>query len=210
MSIQGYLNLGTSLSGQVAITPPASAGYAAQPVSFDTVAGGVTLNGVLCVFGPVSSSWGTLSVFNVTDASGNSYFAGTLNSPFTPVNGQLVVVPQGEISLVVGAQMAVAAAPSVPQRGAQTTGAVALTSGAYAQVLASGSRNMLLVQNPSDVNPIYLVFGGSSAPASGAAASYTLVPFGTWPPAGMSDFVPTDAVWARSFSATGTVNFVTG
>ena len=49
---------------------------------------------------------GTLVCFGVTeDQAGTIALVapGTLQVPFTPVNGQLVVVPPGNISLVVGA-----------------------------------------------------------------------------------------------------------
>jgi hypothetical protein len=115
-SINGYLNLGTALSGSVVTPPPSGAGYAPQYVNFTGAVGGVTLNGISCTFGPLTAPWGTLTAFNVTDASGNPYFAGTLQAPFTPLVGQLVVVPQGNISLAVGSQFnaSVASQESVP------------------------------------------------------------------------------------------------
>lgn len=116
MSINGFLALGTSISSGLVVQPPSGAGYAPQAISFDEFAGGVTLNGGGCLFGPVTEPWGTLTVFGVVDASGNAVIPpGTLQSPFTPSVGQLVTVPQGSITLVVGSQFT--AAP-----GSVTTG----------------------------------------------------------------------------------------
>jgi len=215
MSIAGYLNVGTALSGMVITPPPSGTNYSPQPVTFNTVAGGVTLNGVSCVFGPVSGSWGTLTCFNVTDELGNPYFAGTLQSPYTPPNGQLVVAPQGQISLVVGAQFSVApgnVSPVTPQKGSTTNGSVALISGAYTLVLASGSRNMLLLTNTDPVNVVRIILA-SGQPASGALG-YQIIepaPLGTWPPPSMNGFVPTDNIWALAQSAgQQPLNYLTG
>ena len=106
MSLTGFLDLGTALSGTAVATPPSGTNYAAQPVSFTPVEGGGQLSDVNCTFGPVSGSWGTLTVFGISDGFGNALTApGTLQQPFTPLNGQLVVVPPGSISLFLGAQI---------------------------------------------------------------------------------------------------------
>lgn len=116
MSITGFLQLGTAVSGGLVVPPSSGAGYAPQAINFDEFPGGVTLNGAGCIFGPLTASWGTLTVFGIVDASGNAVVApGTLQTPFTPSIGQLVTVPQGSITLVVGSQFT--AAP-----GSVTTG----------------------------------------------------------------------------------------
>ena len=101
MSIYGYLNLGTGLSGLGIVTPSAVAGYARQPVSFGDVLGGVTVNQTACVFGPVTGTWGALNIFDITDADGNPMFTGTLRPPFVPAVGQIVFVEPGDISIVL-------------------------------------------------------------------------------------------------------------
>ena len=105
MSLNGFLDLGTAISGVTVVTPPAGTNYAAQPISFELLVGGVQVSNVNCVFGPVSGSWGTLTVFGITNGSGTSYVApGTLQQPFTPLNGELVIVSPGAITLEVGTQ----------------------------------------------------------------------------------------------------------
>jgi hypothetical protein len=208
MSISGFLNLGTALSGTVIVPPPSGAGYAPQPISFNSAAGGVTLNGVSCVFGPVTAPWGTLTSFNVTDTEGNPYWAGTLAVPLTPVTGQLVVVPQGNITLVVGAQFTVAPSAPVVKQGSTTSGSVTLSSGAYSMVLASGARNMILLTETSGF-PVRIVLGGS-LPPSGATGYSLIPPNGTWPPSSMADFVPTDEIWALGTAGSQELNYITG
>jgi hypothetical protein len=105
--ISGYLGLGTAVVSGVIIEPSSGAGYTRQPISFDKVVGGVTLNVVNGVFGPVTDSWGTLSLFQVFDGFGNPAFApGTLQSPSTPPVGSMLYVPVGQISLTINAQLA--------------------------------------------------------------------------------------------------------
>ncbi len=214
MSISGYLDLGTAIVSGAIVTPPAGTNYAAQPVTFDEVAGGITLSGVSCTFGPVSGSWGTLTCFMVSDQNGNPYWPGTLAAPFTPVNGQLINVPQGNISLVVGGQLSAAPADvvvSAPQKGPTTSGSVALTSGAYSAVMASGARNALLLTNTSASGIVQVLLGGVSAPASGAAGWSIIPPLGSWPPPALAGFVPTDSIWALSAGVTGlTLNYLHG
>lgn len=204
MSINGFLTLGTSLSGMVVVPPPAGTNYVPQPISFDLVAGGVTLNGISCVFGPVSGSWGTLSVFGVTDEANNPYWVGTLAQPYAPVNGQLVVVPQGNIALVVGAQ--IFASPGTPTPTPSTSGSVigntvsgsiVMSSGSYTLAVGAGLRGALVLTNPSSGN-VNVILGGSLPPLSGAAGYTIIPPFGSWPPTGLYDFVPSDTVWALS------------
>lgn len=169
MSIAGFLNLGTALSGSVIVPPPSSAGYAPQYVSFDEAVGGMTLNGISCTFGPVTAPWGTLTAFNVTDSSGNPYFAGTLQSPFTPIVGQIVTVPQGNISLAVGSQFNAGPASSLvpsmtylpPFSGSVGSGsAVLVASGTY-------SRTFTIQTEPGSSSNVWL------NPAGGTAVSGT-------------------------------------
>jgi hypothetical protein len=211
-TLSGFLNLGVGLSGSTVIVPPSGTNYSAQPVLFDSAASGVMLLGVSCVFGPVSGSWGTLTVAGVTDEFGNSVFAGTLAAPFTPVNGQLVVVPQGNIALVVGSQFTAAPGSVVQgnQQGSLASGSVELSSGAYTLVLASGARNALTLQNTSNIDNISLIVGGNSQPVSGAVPSSVIPPFQAWPPPSMGDFVSTDSIWAKCGRAGTTISFLTG
>lgn len=212
MSINGFLNLGTALSGQVITPPPSGAGYLPQPVVFNAIAGGVALNGVTCIFGPVSGSWGTLTCFSVTDNIGNIYTAGTLQAPFTPLNGQLVEVPQGSFTLVLGGQFSlspVSIVSSVGPKGPTTSGSIALTSGVYTNILASGSRNMLLLQNTDPINIMQVILG-STQPASGAVG-YTIIDGnGNWPPPSFGTFVPTDAIWVMPQTNNQVLNYITG
>ena len=214
MSLNGYLQLGTAISGTAVVTPPSGTNYTAQPINYDVVVGGVLLSSINCVFGPVSGSWGTLVAFGITDVSGNALLPpGTLQQPFTPVNGQLVVVPPGNLSLIVGSQFAVGPGTTVPGfvNGPTTSGTVALTSGAYSQIVGSGTRNMLQIANLSQVYAVKLIVGNASQPASGAAASAVMPPYGTWPPVGIN-VVPTHTVWGIVAQASGaaSVSFLTG
>lgn len=213
MSIQGYLNLGVALSGSVVVTPPSNSGYAPQAISFDTFVGGVTLNGVSCVFGPVTAPWGTLTVFGITDVSGNPMFpAGTLQAPFTPLVGQIVTVPQGNITLVVGSQFnaSVAAQETVPP----------LTyTGPYSGVVGSGSavlvasgtykRTFTIQTLPSDTSNVWLRADGSTAVSGtgglvqGGGGSYTFGGSNGAP-------LPTQNVTAISDGPSGQTVLITG
>ena len=136
VSLNGFLDLGTALSGTAVVTPPSGTNYAPQPVSFTVVPGGGQLNDTNCVFGPVSGSWGTLTVFGVTDGSGTALATpGTLLAPFTPVNGQLVAVPPGNISLFVGAQVPIEA-------GTVASGLVGTGSGWVTALLLPAQTNI--------------------------------------------------------------------
>jgi hypothetical protein len=213
MSISGYLTLGTALSGSTVITPPTGTNYAPQVVNFTTMAGGISLLGTSAVFGPVVGSWGTLTVFGVTDELGNPVIApGTLQSPFTPVNGQLVYVPMGDISIVVGSQFTAVPVSSAGgnQQGTLTSGAVTLTNNSYSLVLPSGARSALALQNTSNIDTISLVIGGTLQPVSGSAPSSVIPPFQAWPPPSMGDFVSTDFIWAMSGRMGTTLTFLTG
>jgi len=97
MSIYGYLNLGVGLAGVGVTSPSAAAGYLPQPISFDEVLYGATVNQTACVFGPVTSSWGTLTAFDVTDTEGNVMCTGALSAPYTPVVGQIVNIEPGSV-----------------------------------------------------------------------------------------------------------------
>jgi len=102
--ITGLLTLGTGLSGAAVVAPPSGAGYFPQQVSYDLVSGGIALNTVNAVFGPVSGTWGTLCVWGVTDESSNPVWAGTLQTPFTPPPGYQVIVPTASLMLNTGQQ----------------------------------------------------------------------------------------------------------
>jgi hypothetical protein len=163
--IAGYLNLGTGLSGSVVVPPPSGAGYAPQPVNFSSALGGVMLNGISCTFGPVTAPWGTLTAFNVTDSSGNPYFAGTLQAPFTPLVGQLVTVPQGNISLAVGSQFSAGPSPaSVPSLSYAEPSSGFVGSGS-AVLVASGtySRTFTVQTLPNSTTNVWLRPDGSTA-----------------------------------------------
>ena len=215
MSLTGYVVLGTGVSGGAVVQPPSGAGYAPQFVNYNLFTGGVSLNGISCIFGPVlAPGWGTLTAFGVTDMDGNPITTGTLQAPFTPLIGQLVTVPQGNLSIVVGSQfnlapMASVAAIPVQLSGPTVSGSVAIVSGAYTQVLASGARAALSLTNADQVNTVRIVLGGSGAPASGALGYSLIPPFGNWPPPGFGDFVPTDAIWAIGSAASQILNYLT-
>ena len=179
MALNGYLNLGTALSGSTVVTPPSGTNYAAQPVSFTSAPGGGQINNVLCTFGPVSGSWGTLTVFGVTDGSGNPLTPpGTLQQPFTPLNGQLVVVPPGDVSVVVGAQFAAGpgsfisrpppSAPIGPLNARIALGGVSVTVFA-----ASGIVNVADIINPVAA-PGTLYIDLVATASSGSATSIPL------------------------------------
>lgn len=167
--INGYLNLGTALSGSVITPPPSGAGYAPQAINFNGVPGGVTLNGISCTFGPLTAAWGTLTCFNVTDASGNPYFAGTLQAPFTPMIGQLVIVPQGNIALAQGSQFnaSVASQESVPNLSYTGPFSGFVGSGSAVLVASGTYRRTFTVQTlPGSTSNVWLRPDGSTA-ASG-------------------------------------------
>lgn len=110
--VNGNLGLGTALVSGVIVEPVSGLAYSRVPISFDSIVGGVTLNVVNGVFGPVSGTWGTLSLFQLFDQYGNPGWAGTLQAPITPVAGQLVYIPVGSISLSVNAQVPASGAVS--------------------------------------------------------------------------------------------------
>jgi hypothetical protein len=101
MGIYGYLDLGTALSSDGVMTPSAAAGYARQFISFEDTLGGVALNDVSCVFGPLTAPWGEITSFGVADENDNPMFLGTLRVSFTPRVGALVVAQPGDISIVL-------------------------------------------------------------------------------------------------------------
>ena len=210
MGINGFLALGTSISSGSVVQPPSGAGYAPQYVNFDTFAGGVTLNDTGCVFGPVTAPWGTLTVFGVVDTLGNPIQApGTLQSPFTPMIGQLVTVPQGSITLVVGSQFTAGPISSIAtilnQSGPTTSGTVALSSGQYTLVMASGARSSLNLSNVNQINLVKIILGGTVAPASGDLGYSLILPYSTWPPPSVSDLIPSDSIWAIGTAVSGQV-----
>ena len=209
-TLSGYLDLGTAVSGAAVIPPGAGTGYVAQPISFSVFTGGVTLNNVSALFGPVLGSWGTLTVFGVSDSQRNPVWAGTLSTPFTPVNGQIVAVPAGNIQLVVGTQFAVGPGISQPTHGILASGSAALASGAYTQILTSGNRNALSMQNTSSTDTIKLIVGDLNLPLSGAVPSAILPPYGKWPSDSLSAFVPSDAVWGISGQTGTVISYLTG
>jgi hypothetical protein len=152
-------------------------------------------------------------VFGVEDGAGNAIVSpGTLQTPYTPQVGQYVTIPQGNITLVVGSQFSASpgfVVTSTPAKGATITGSVVLTSGAYRAVVASGLRNLLVLTNTDGGNTVR-VFLGATQPASGANGYALIAPWGTFPPPSMSEFVPTDAVWALGTSDGQVLNFLTG
>lgn len=215
MASNGFLQLGTAISGTVVVTPPSGANYLGQPVTFDVFTGGIQLTDVNCVFGPVSGSWGTLTCFGVTEDQGGTIVVvapGTLIAPFTPLNQQLVVVSPGNISLVVGAQFAAGPVASAPgnQQGSLTSGVVALATGAYTLILASGARSALALQNTSNADVISLVIGAAVQPPSGEAPSAIIQPQGSWPPASLGNFVSTDSIWALCGRAGTSLSYLVG
>ena len=139
MSLNGFLDLGTAVSGNAVVTPPSGTNYAAQPISFELLTGGIQLSNVNCVFGPVSGSWGTLTVFGVTNGSGTPYVApGTLQQPFTPLNGELVVAAPGSIALSIGTQVPVeGGAVATNLVGSGTTQATAMPLPAQTNIFVS-------------------------------------------------------------------------
>lgn len=221
--LSGFLTLGTSLvSGSTVVAPASGDGYAPQPISYDLVSGGVAVNSVNAVFGPVlgasgSFPWGTLSVFGVTDADGNPVWAGTLGVPVTPQGGSLVYVPAGSTTWSVGSQpqaygqgVFVSGVPVPPVTGALASGSAVLASSGYMQVIASGSYNAMVIQASTQSDVVRLVFGGDSVPAAAASGFFQLFPGQAWPPDGLGNFVPEGPVYALS-SASGTLlNFWTG
>ena len=198
MSLYGFLDLGTAVSGNAVVTPPSGANYAAQPISFELFTGGLQLSNVNCVFGPVSGSWGTLTVFGVTDGSGTPYVApGTLQQPFTPLNGELVVAAPGSIALSIGTQFPAGAgtvasglvgtgnsqATAMPLP-AQTNIITSAPSGIAGfslplQLPGSLSEGTVYVQNndPADPAPIYPPPGTSGQISFGGTVLASGTPF---------------------------------
>ena len=216
MSSSGYLQLGTAISGTVVVTPPSGTNYAGQPVTFDTFVGGIQLTSINCVFGPVSGAWGTLTCFGVTeDQAGTEAVVapGTLQAPFTPVNGQLVVVPPGDMSLVVGAQFAagpgfeVSISPQPLSYGGAVSGTVGTSSG---QLVASGvyTRALLIQTAPGSVGNVWLNVTGGPAVVSGGVCVFGgggQVSFG-----GLGMPVPTAAINAITDAGTPQTVMLTG
>lgn len=99
-TVNGYLNLGTAVYGNEVATPSRYANYNAQPISFNSINQGTLVSDVLCIFGPVSGSWGTLTSFGITDLYRNPLFASGLSVAIPTVNGQLIQVPPGAVSIV--------------------------------------------------------------------------------------------------------------
>lgn len=108
MSIDGFINLGNAVTGLTVATPSVDDGYVPQPISFEDAEKGVTLNSLAAIFGPVQGNWGSLTCFNITDSAGGPLWAGTLRTTITPVSGQLIVIPQGNIALILGTTFSVA------------------------------------------------------------------------------------------------------
>lgn len=169
--VSGYLNLGTSIVSGAAVVPPSGTGYAPQPILFQTVGGGIILNSNATAFGPVSGAalnpWGTLSVFSITDVSGNTAWTGTLLSPVTPVSGAIVNGPIGSVAITLNQQIAVSDMASglialnefALLTGAQFRGDVQFPSGVVAA--ASGGQ--------AGAAPLPYMFNRITAAASGEA-----------------------------------------
>lgn len=109
--VSGFLNIGTALVSGAVVPPPTGTNYNAVPILFNAVSGGITYNAAAATFGPVSGAagapWGTLTVFDITDLSGNVAWNGTLVSPLTPPSGVLVQAPIGTIALTLNQQIAI-------------------------------------------------------------------------------------------------------
>lgn len=102
--LSGLLDLGIAQASGACpdpyvVVPPCSAGYAARPISFDSASGGIALNTVNAVFGPVLAPWGALTAFGVRDPAGNGLWVGELAQPVRPAVGSLVYVQIGQIKL---------------------------------------------------------------------------------------------------------------
>jgi hypothetical protein len=185
MSINGFLNLGTGLSGTTVLTPPSGAGYAPQAINFDTIFGGIVLNEVSCSFGPVTAPWGTLTVFGVTDVSGNAMVPpGTLQSPYTPAVGQIVTVPQGNIALVVGSQFNAGPAPAAIPALSYIEPSFGFVGNISAVLVAAGtySRALTIQTLPGSTSNVWLRLDGSIAASETGclvAASGGIYTFGT-------------------------------
>ena len=169
--VNGLLNLGTALSGSAVVTPGTGVGYSALPISYDLATSGqIALNVINAVFGPVSGSWGTLSVFGVTDLAGNPVWTGTLAAPFTPVNGQIVAVPVGSMSLGLASQVPVSPAtnwlvqPPIFVSGALAGNPLSLTGNLEAIYLGSG----LVLTSGAGFGTLSLVTGALVTLLSGA------------------------------------------
>lgn len=70
-----------------------------QPIVFSAQPDGTSINDTLCTFGPVSGTWGTLTVFDVRDLNHNTFFRGTLLSSVAPRSGQLLILPPGSVTI---------------------------------------------------------------------------------------------------------------
>lgn len=108
--VNGLLGLGVGIVSGTITEPASGTNYNRVPISFDIITGGVTMNVVNGTFGPVvgsGSPWGTLSVFQIFDQLGNPGWTGTLATPVTPTQGELIYAPVGTISLAINTQFSV-------------------------------------------------------------------------------------------------------
>jgi len=99
-SLNGYLDLGTAVTGNEVTTPPSFANYHSQPISFDVVNEGTLVSNTLCIFGPVSGTWGTLTSLGISDLNHNPLFAGLASAALVTENGLLIQIPPGAVSIV--------------------------------------------------------------------------------------------------------------
>ena len=147
--VSGYLDVGTAIVSGALVPPPSGYGYAAQPILFNSVSGGIILSSNGATFGPVGSGggpnpWGTLTVFQVSDTAHTPAWLGTLITPITPVSGAVVQAPIGDIAITLNQQLALSDMASgllalniwMPYAGGNFTGNVGFTSGTVA---AAGS-----------------------------------------------------------------------
>jgi hypothetical protein len=102
--VTGLLDLGSALNGRGVVTPGAGLGYTSQIINYDIDDDGIGRNTADLIFGPVLGSgdapWGTLSVFGLSDLGGTAVWSGPLTVPATPLPGQLIFIPVGQLQLI--------------------------------------------------------------------------------------------------------------
>lgn len=98
--INGLLAVCSGFAAGVPIEPSSIYGYQRQPVSFGPVVSGTVVNIYGAAFGPVvTSGWGTLTGFAITDESGNLAYIGTLNQPISADVGDMISIPASSIAI---------------------------------------------------------------------------------------------------------------
>jgi hypothetical protein len=94
-----------------------------------------------------------LTCFGVDDEAGNPVITpGTLQAPFTPMIGQMVTVPQGNISIVMGSQFSVAPLVYFAPKPSAVTNSVSGVMGLVASIIvpANPSRTWVMITNRSN------------------------------------------------------------